>query len=219
MILLIDTAQQTSSVALSEKGNIVCWEENTVTNESASWLHPAVDRLLNKAGISLSDLQAIAVIAGPGSYTGLRVGMAAAKGFCFALNIPLITQSSLKVMAASMEQAATIHNALICPMIDARRDEVYTAVYDAGGHETMNARALILDKNSFEQELHQNKLIFFGSGAKKWEQINPGSQAIFIPQPDHKQAFARMTFQKFEQKSWSDLIYTEPLYLKEFFSY
>ncbi len=219
MILLIDSAQQTSSVALAENGRIIFSEENPVTNESASWLHPAVDRLLNQAGLTSREINAVAVIAGPGSYTGLRVGMAAAKGFCFALNIPLITRNSLEVMAASMATAAREQKALICPMIDARREEVYTALYDAEGLELMAPRALILDKNAFEQELFRNPIIFFGSGAEKWEKIHTASQAAFLPQPDGKQSFAKLAQDNFDQKNWSDPIYSEPLYLKEFFSY
>jgi tRNA threonylcarbamoyladenosine biosynthesis protein TsaB len=145
--------------------------------------------------------------------------MAAAKGYCYALNIPLITLSSLEVMAASMIPVASENKALICPLIDARRDEVYTAIYDYEGNELLSARAMILDKNSFEQEFSRNKVIFFGSGANKWEKINQAIQAIFLSQPDNKQAFAKLAQRKFDKKEWSDPIYSEPLYLKEFFSY
>ena len=219
MILLIDTAQQTSTVSLSENGRVIFSEENPVMNESASWLHPAVERLLNQAEITLHEMKAVAVIAGPGSYTGLRVGMAAAKGFCYALQIPLITRNSLEVMGFSMISKAMEYGAMICPMIDARRDEVYTALYDVEGREIQPARALILDKNAFEKELSVNRIIFFGSGAKKWENINPSARAIFLAQPDSKQAFARLAQESFDLKNWSDPIYTEPVYLKEFFSY
>jgi tRNA threonylcarbamoyladenosine biosynthesis protein TsaB len=219
MILLINTAQQTSSVAISEKGEVVCSEENPVMNESAGWLHPAVDRLLHQAGLSIRGLEAIAVISGPGSYTGLRVGMAAAKGFCYAMNVPLITLSSLELMAATMVPMAREKKALICPMIDARRNEVYTAMYDSEGRELLVARALILDKNSFEQELSRDRIIFFGSGAQKWEKMYQADRAVSIAQPDDKQSFAELAQQKFDRKDWSDPIYSEPLYLKEFFSY
>src|SRR5664279_809336 len=140
MILLIDTAQETATVALSENGKIVFSEENPATNESAAWLHPAVARVLSQAGLTIRDLEAVAVIAGPGSYTGLRVGMAAAKGFCYALKIPLITRNTLEVMAASMMTVAKENLALICPMIDARREEVYTALYHPEGEEIQSLR-------------------------------------------------------------------------------
>jgi tRNA threonylcarbamoyladenosine biosynthesis protein TsaB len=219
MILLIDTSQETSTVSLSEKGIVVFSEENPVTNESAAWLHPAIARLLDKAAMTIRQLESVAVVAGPGSYTGLRVGIAAAKGFCYALKIPLITRTSLEIMGVSMAPAALEHQALICPMIDARREEVYTALYHPDGQEIQPPRALILDKNAFEEELSLNRIIFFGSGAKKWGKINHADSAIFLPQPDSKQAFAGLAQIRFEQKNWSDPVYTEPVYLKEFFSY
>ncbi len=219
MILLIDTAQETSTIALAEEGRVLIIEENGVTNETASWLHPAIVRLLGQAGMNIRELKAVAVVAGPGSYTGLRVGMAAAKGLCYALKIPLITRNTLELMAASMMITASKSQALVCPMIDARRDEVYTAVYDSKGKEILSPRALILDKNSFEKELSANRIIFFGSGAKKWEEMNSGRSAIFIPQHSHIQEFAKLTQQDFESEYWADTVYTEPVYLKEFFSY
>src|ERR1700709_1068647 len=129
MILLIDTSQETGTTALAEKGEVLFSEENKIAKEHASWLHVAIGRMLAEAKITVRDLEAIAVVAGPGSYTGLRVGMAAAKGFCYALKVPLITQNTLRVMVESMIPAAEEKKALICPMIDARRDEVFTALY------------------------------------------------------------------------------------------
>jgi tRNA threonylcarbamoyladenosine biosynthesis protein TsaB len=219
MILLIDTAQETSTVSLAEKGIVVFSEENPVTNESAAWLHPAIARLQDKAGMTIRQLDAVAVVSGPGSYTGLRVGMAAAKGFCYALKIPLITRNTLEVMGASMASVAKENQTLVCPMIDARREEVYTALYHPDGEEIQAPRALILDKNSFEEELQTNRIIFFGSGAKKWEKINRHTFALFLHQPNSIQAFAKLAEETFGLKNWSDPVYTEPVYLKEFFSY
>jgi tRNA threonylcarbamoyladenosine biosynthesis protein TsaB len=129
MILLIDTSQETGTAALAGDGEVLFKEENDIAKEHATWLHPAIKRLLEKAKITVRDLEAVAVVAGPGSYTGLRVGMAAAKGLCYALKIPLITRNTLEVMAESMKALAANKAALICPMIDARRDEVFTALY------------------------------------------------------------------------------------------
>jgi tRNA threonylcarbamoyladenosine biosynthesis protein TsaB len=129
MILLIDTSQETGTTALCNGAEALFSEENKIAKEHASWLHLAIGRILSEAKITVRDLEAIAVVSGPGSYTGLRVGMAAAKGFCYALKIPLITQNSLRVMAESMIPFAQEKQALICPMIDARRDEVFTALY------------------------------------------------------------------------------------------
>ena len=139
MILLIDTSQETGTVALSKEELVLFSEENKIAKEHATWLHVAVKRLLENAEKSVRDLEAVAVIAGPGSYTGLRVGMAAAKGFCYALKIPLITQNTLRVMAESKRESAEEKGAMICPMIDARRDEVFTALYQS---ETLNAKHL-----------------------------------------------------------------------------
>ena len=219
MILLIDTAQQTSTVALSEDGRMIFMEENPVMNDSAGWLHEAIRRLLELAGINLRQLEAVAVIAGPGSYTGLRVGMAAAKGFCYALKIPLITQNTLLVMAESMREPAREEGAMVCPLIDARRDEVYTALYGTAMQEILPPQALILDKNSFELQLSQNRIVFFGSGAKKWAKINESPNAVFKIQSNNIQAFAKLVHQDFLSKTWADPVYSEPVYLKEFFSY
>ena len=235
MVLLIDTSQETGTAALAGNGEVLFKEENNIAKEHAAWLHPAIKRLLEKAKITVRDLEAVAVVAGPGSYTGLRVGMAAAKGFCYALKIPLITRNTLEVMAESMKDPAANKAALICPMIDARRDEVFTALYQIN---TLNAftvnrqlstvnqlteilppQAMILDKNSFEMQLSGNPILFFGSGAAKWKEICSSPSAIFEVQQDTIQAFAKLSQEDFLSKNWVDPVYAEPVYLKEFFSY
>ena len=262
MILLIDTSQETGITALCKGGEILFSEENKITKEHASWLHLAIGRILSEAKITVKDLEAVAVVSGPGSYTGLRVGMAAAKGFCYALKIPLITQNTLRVMAESMISFAIEKQALICPMIDARRDEVFTALFKLNAERvtpnaerlTLNAervtpnaegstvnghrssvndlstancqlstilppQAMILDKTAFETELAGDPIIFFGTGAEKWKKITNSSNAIFQPQPDLIQAFAKLAQQDFDSRTWADPVYAEPVYLKEFFSY
>jgi tRNA threonylcarbamoyladenosine biosynthesis protein TsaB len=236
MILLIDTSQETGMVALSKEGKVLFSEENKIAKEHAVWLHTAVKRIIAEAKITpdywqagIHQLEAIAVIAGPGSYTGLRVGMAAAKGFCYALKVPLITQNTLLVMAESIRNLAEEKEALICPMIDARRDEVFTALYSSGrstviGHrssvmEVLPPQALILDKNSFEMNLSRESIIFFGTGAEKWRKINTSPNAIFESQPNTLQAFADLVYRDFLGQKWADTIYSEPVYLKEFFTY
>jgi tRNA threonylcarbamoyladenosine biosynthesis protein TsaB len=219
MILLIDTSQQTAFAALSREGKIFVFEENETTKEHASWLHLAIARILEKAGATVRDLKAVAVVAGPGSYTGLRVGMAAAKGLCFALKIPLITQNTLQVMAEAMRPVAEKRGAWICPLIDARREEVFTALFNTDMAEIMPAQALILDKSAFEGPLSQNPIVFFGSGAEKAGKLIQSPLAIFEPQPDTKQALARVVQKDFDSGNWADPVYSEPVYLKEFFSY
>jgi tRNA threonylcarbamoyladenosine biosynthesis protein TsaB len=250
MILLIDTSQELGTTALCNGAEVLFSEENKIAKESASWLHQAIGRILSEARITVRDLEAVAVVAGPGSYTGLRVGMAAAKGFCYALKIPLITQNTLRVMAESMISSALEKQALICPMIDARRDEVFTALYQMNAAnqattanpafsretrysagqsrqlptaneltEVLPPRALILDKTAFESELAGNPIIFFGTGAEKWKKMAESPNAIFEPQPSLIQAFARLAQADFDSEKWADPVYTEPVYLKEFFSY
>ena len=248
MLLLIDTSQETGTTALSKGGEVLFSEENKIAKEHASWLHQAIGRILSEAKITVKELEAVAVVSGPGSYTGLRVGMAAAKGFCYALKIPLITQNTLRVMAESMISFATEKQALICPMIDARRDEVFTALYKLNAErgtpnaegstviddpstvnrqpstvneliEVIKPKALILDKTAFESDLANYPIIFFGSGAEKWKKITDSPNAIFQPQPDLLQAFAKLSQSDFDSKTWADPVYAEPVYLKEFFSY
>ncbi len=229
MLLLIDSSQEKGIVALIKEGKVGAMEENAVAKDHASWLHAAIGRILSQTGKNLRDLQAVAVIAGPGSYTGLRVAMAAAKGFCYALKIPLITLNSLRVMAESMKGEAVQENALLCPMIDARRNEVFTALYElntanrqpptANLAELLPPQAMILDKNAFETDLLQNRIIFFGSGAAKWKEISESPRAIFKLQPNIIQAFASLAQLDFDSGKWADPIYSEPVYLKEFFSY
>ncbi len=251
MILLIDTSQEYGTVAIAREGKILQSENNDIAKEHASWLHPAIARILAKEKITLRDLKAVAVVAGPGSYTGLRVAMAAAKGFCYALKIPLITQNTLLVMAESMRSVAEEMGCLICPMIDARRDEVFTALYQGNKElrqpsavldprstiddprstanrqpptanpliELLPPQAMILDKKSFEQWLAAHCIIFFGSGVKKWAAMMEEPQVVILPQPDVKEAFAMLSQHDFTFGKWADPVYTEPIYLKEFFSY
>lgn len=265
MLLLIDTAQESGSVILASGDAMLFSEENKIAKEHATWLHEAISRLLEKAGAKVQDLKAVSVMAGPGSYTGLRVGMAAAKGLCYALKIPLITQNTLRVMAASMRaeaerQTAEIReasmpketgrqfaeirpakleevdghnteirsiiqkvpdgpNVLICPLIDARRDEVFTAVFDTDMQEILPPQALILDKSSFENLLSQKRIIFFGTGAPKLKNILQSPFALFPPETDIKQAFVKVSQHDFARGNWADPIYSELVYLKEFFSY
>jgi tRNA threonylcarbamoyladenosine biosynthesis protein TsaB len=254
MILLIDTSQEIGTVAIESDGKVLFSEENKIAKEHAAWLHSATGRILNEAKMTLRELEAIAVVAGPGSYTGLRVAMAAAKGFCYALKIPLIIQNTLRVMAGSMKETAINNGALICPMIDARRDEVFTALFTLNAErltpntlftpnaervtpnaqpptanrqqptaddltEILPPQALILDKNSFEKELTDNPIVFFGSGAVKWKEICISPAALFEPQPAIIHSFAQLARQDFIIKNWADPVYSEPVYLKEFFSY
>jgi tRNA threonylcarbamoyladenosine biosynthesis protein TsaB len=215
LILNIDTATEMASISLSKEGQSLALSHNKEQKEHASWLHPAVEKMMRETGFGMRDLQAVAVTAGPGSYTGLRVGMAAAKGFCYALAIPLITESTLKVMAfAAREQ----HSAagMLCPMIDARRMEVFTAVYQNDLVEVMPTTAMIIDENSFSTLLADNKVSFFGSGSYKCKPIIAAPSAAFIEINYHAGYLGILSFLRYLQQEFTGLAYSEPAYTKEF---
>jgi tRNA threonylcarbamoyladenosine biosynthesis protein TsaB len=214
-ILNIDTAAEIASVSISSEGAIIGFLENIIQKDHASFLHPAIEVVLKNAGIRLADIDAIAVNAGPGSYTGLRVGMASAKGLCFALEKPLISVGALPVMASAISKKYD-NQALLCPMIDARRMEVFTAVYNGELYTQMEAGPLILEKNSFDQFLDIAPVVFIGSGMHKWKTICKHSNAIFDEQSSFNEALAFTAFKHFHDNLFTPLAYSEPLYLKGF---
>jgi tRNA threonylcarbamoyladenosine biosynthesis protein TsaB len=146
------------------------------------------------------------------------VGMASAKGLCYALNIPLITLNTLEVLtkAVIMEQNKTEENLLFCPMMDARRMEVYTAIYDATLNPVLSPCALVLNSNSFVEYLLQNRILFFGSGTLKWENISTHLNALYTTVFNVSNAMSASSFLHFKQKQFANLNFVEPFYLKEF---
>jgi tRNA threonylcarbamoyladenosine biosynthesis protein TsaB len=226
MILNIDTATDQASVCLSRDGEVVGVLTNDNQKDHAAWIQAAIDTLLKMQGYSMQQLQAVAVTEGPGSYTGLRVGMATAKGLCFALQIPLITVNTLKVMAGgAITQWLPLPNQVMeqpgfCPMIDARRMEVFTAVYDESLQELVAPKALILDAFSFKEELNNKPLICFGNGCFKWKGISRYPNVLFIDEKiDMAKALAKLATDLYLAKNFASLAYAEPVYLKEFYSY
>ena len=220
MILLIDTSTEKAAVSVADKDKLTGFtEENPQPKEHASWLHPAIKRMLERSGTVMEELEAVAVSAGPGSYTGLRVGMAAAKGICYALQIPLITVNTLQIMAEAMVLQAKEKKALVCPMIDARRQEVFTAIYSADMQEILAPQALILDKTSFERTLADNRIIFSGSGAGKWKILTASKNAVFSDQINVMESFMHISVRYLAEKKWTELISSEPIYLKEFYTH
>jgi len=169
MILQIETATSSCSVALAQNGNIVAVKELNERNMHAAVITCFIDEVMTLGGAMYADLDAIAVSCGPGSYTGLRIGISTAKGLCFALDKPLITIETLSAMAYGMitrQGYGPADNILLCPMIDARRMEVFTAVFTPGGDKIKPTAAEIIDGNSFTDLLENNKLLFFGDGRK-----------------------------------------------------
>lgn len=214
-ILNIDTAVEGASICLADNDRPVLSSKNPFTKDSASWLHPAIKQLLQEASVPVSQISAVAVSAGPGSYTGLRVGMSAAKGICFALNLPLLCISTLKMMAAA---AAGVDTGLLAPMIDARRMEVFTAVYRQNLEEVMTPTNMILDEDSYTSLLEENTLIFFGNGSEKFEKICKHNNAFFKQVSTSAEDMTALSFQKFAERDFNDLAYAEPFYGKEFYS-
>lgn len=218
LILNIDTATQTAGICLADDGKTLAILANDAPKEHAVWLHSAAQRLLTDTGLRMRDLHAVAVTAGPGSYTGLRVGMAAAKGFCYALGIPLITESTLKVMAfAAHEQRGG--DDLFCPMIDARRMEVFTAIYRPDMTEMLPASAMIIDEHSFSDWLSGHRISFFGDGSDKCKPLLKSPNASFVEVGYHSGYLGILSFLRYLQKEFTGLAYSEPVYTKEFYTH
>lgn len=216
IILNIDTAQETAFVCVSENGLTVLTAENHSQKDHASFLHQAIDELIKKAAINIKDLDAIAVTKGPGSYTGLRVGMSAAKGLSYTLQKPLITISTLELMAHNVVHSTGEEKSLICPMIDARRMEVFTALYDSSFNEMISPAAMILDDNSFADTLTKYNIYFTGSGSIKFQQICHHANAKFVQCANLQNSMSKISQIKFDEKLFNDIVTTEPDYIKPY---
>ena len=215
LILLIETATKSCSVALALNGKVIACKEEVNENYShAEKLNTFIIALFQGRNISLQDLDAITVSKGPGSYTGLRIGVSTAKGLCYTLDKPLISISTLRAMAYGIAQKESAD--LYCPMIDARRMEVYNAFYDDKNNEIRAVNADIINADSYQKEL-ASRVLFFGDGAEKCKQIIQHSNAKFIDgvYPSSKSMIA-LAMQKFEKKEFEDIAYFEPYYLKDF---
>lgn len=214
-ILYLETSSKNCSVAVSDNEKLLCvCEEVSENYKQSESLHTYVEWALEGAGLSLKDIEAVSLGKGPGSYTGLRIGAASAKGFCYGLKVPFIAINSLESM---IESFLDRNYDFIVPLIDARRMEVYTAVYDGStGKEISATEAKILDENSF-QEFRDKKVIFVGDGAKKAQDI------LILPDAEFRediypsaQYLIKKTMEKIENKDFEDMAYFEPFYLKDF---
>jgi len=216
LILLIDTSSENQFLAIAENDKVL-YSIFSSSNKNFS-LHGAINNICSNSNIQLSHIDAISVIEGPGSYTGLRVGMATAKGLCYALNKPLLTISALEVLAKTVIDDATREKAdLFCPMIDARRNEVFTAIYDSTLTEKLSPQALILDGNSFNTYTKDKKVLFLGSGAEKWKEISDNPIFFYLP-AKIEDSFAALSSNKLNNRLISNVITSEPVYLKDFYS-
>jgi tRNA threonylcarbamoyladenosine biosynthesis protein TsaB len=213
LILNIETATKNCSVSLSNNGNLITYREIAEQGYShAEKLHVFIEEVLSEANIQFGDLKAVAVSQGPGSYTGLRIGVSAAKGLCYALNIPMIALDTLLVLAHQIQ----INKGLIIPMIDARRMEVYSAVFDSQYQKIIETQAEIITEESFNT--YDETIYFLGDSATKCKEVLKHSNHIFMEEivyPSSKD-MARLGFEKFKENDFVDVAYFEPLYLKDF---
>jgi tRNA threonylcarbamoyladenosine biosynthesis protein TsaB len=218
VIINIDTATETASVSIASDGKILHVLQNESQKDHGAFVQTGIEQLLKTTAINFSAVDAIAVTAGPGSYTGLRVGMASAKGLSYALNKPLITLNTLELWAAAVIRQSAIQDdtVLFCTMIDARRKEVFTAVYNKELAAILPPVALVLDEHSFASLLDQHRIIFAGNGAFKWQAICKHPNALFAALTGVAEAMAHLSHISFLQHQFADLAYTEPFYLKEF---
>jgi len=220
LILGIETSTKICSVAISDGDKLLALEEEGGEYSHSEKLTIFIQRVLKKTNIKLKDIDAIAVSKGPGSYTGLRIGVSVAKGLCYALNKPLIAVDTLQAMARnpSLILPKGEFPTLYCPMIDARRMEVYTAIYDENNDSVTSITAKIIDSTSFVEELKNQKIIFFGDGAAKCEAVlGDNSNAIFSDTGLPSAEFVnQIAIQKFQNKEFEDVAYFEPYYLKDF---
>lgn len=214
IILNIETATKNCSVSLAKNGKILSIKELNNGNYShAEVLHSFIVAVLKEANLKTTKIDAVAVSKGPGSYTGLRIGVSAAKGLCFAFDKPLISLETL----TSLAHTISINEGCIIPMIDARRMEVYAAVYDKNYQEIRKIQADIVDKNTYLPFLEQGKVYFLGDGAHKLKGIIIHKNAIFVDNkyPSAKE-MAQLSYNKYQEKDIEDVAYFEPFYLKDF---
>jgi tRNA threonylcarbamoyladenosine biosynthesis protein TsaB len=215
LLLNIDTSIQTASVCVSKNDIPIAVKVNPSQKDSAAWLHVAINELIKEQEISLQQLDAIAVTEGPGSYTGLRVGMATAKGLCYALEKPLICVNTLLTMASA---AVGSEVDLVCPMIDARRMEVFAAIYDKDLQIVAAPSNIILNELTFKEFLQTKRVLFFGNGSTKFQSIVNHSNALFADIEIDAQTMAPLTYKKLQEHEFADLAYSEPYYCKDFHS-
>jgi tRNA threonylcarbamoyladenosine biosynthesis protein TsaB len=214
IILNIETTTKNCSVSIAEKGKIIAIKELNNGNYShAEVLHPFIVDILKEANLTSDQIDAVAVSKGPGSYTGLRIGVSAAKGLCFAFDKPLISIDTL----TSLSHSISIEEGVIVPMLDARRMEVYSAVFDKKHNQIREIKAEIIDENSFCEYLKNSTVYFLGDGSQKCKEIITHENAVFIDAkfPSAKE-MAKLSYDKFIMSDLENVAYFEPFYLKDF---
>jgi len=214
IILNIETSTKNCSVSIAENGKIIALKELVDMKYShAEKLHPFISEVMKEGKVSLPQIDAVAVSKGPGSYTGLRIGVSAAKGLAFAFDIPLISVNTLQSLAMSIQ----FESGVVIPMLDARRMEVYSAVFNTDFEQIRTIEAEIIDENSFQKYLDEGMVYLLGDGAQKCKEIITHPNAIFIDDkfPSAKE-MATLSYEKYIGNNLEDVAYFEPFYLKDF---
>ena len=215
-ILLLETSTSTLSVALSADGKVIAERVCTEPRQQASLAAPLAKEVLDDAGLSVADCNAVCVSKGPGSYTGLRVGVSTAKGLCFGAGIPLLSVGTLEILANSVILSEAKNLKYIIPMIDARRMEVYTAVFSPEGKQLTEVEAKVIGPDSFAGELAEGPVLFIGDGALKCREVLTSPNAFFQEADPLASAMAPLAEAAWQEKRFEDLAYFEPFYLKDF---
>ena len=224
MILCLETSTAVCSVALVENGNVIALRESLDGQNHAEKITIFIDEVMKEAGLAYKDLDAVATSMGPGSYTGLRIGVSTAKGLCYAMEKPLIAIDTLAAMAYGFKDYKTTGlqdyklGSILCPMIDARRMEVYTAFFNEKFERTSETEALVIDENSFMEMKQDNHLYLFGDGADKLASLFENDERITVVEKFHCSAsyMAELADKAFKNNDFVDTAYFEPFYLKNF---
>ncbi|MBY0349122.1 MAG: tRNA (adenosine(37)-N6)-threonylcarbamoyltransferase complex dimerization subunit type 1 TsaB [Hydrotalea flava] len=224
IILNIDTATETASVCICYNTEVLSIAYSNEQKNHAAFVQPAIQQILQKTNTHIAAIDAVAVTGGPGSYTGLRVGLATAKGICYALQKPLIIENTLRVMAQAALATLShyiLQNTntqwLLCPMIDARRMEVFTAVYQPNLMSVSEPAARILEEHCYNNLLKDHHILFFGSGSIKWKKLIQHPNAQFAEISQNAGHLGVLAYQAWRNKQWVNLAYATPFYLKEFY--
>ncbi len=219
MILSIETSTSACSVALHRQGQLLVCIDLLIDQSHSGMLTTLIDNALQSVSKTYKDLTGIAVAAGPGSYTGLRIGIATAKGLCFALNLPLFAVSTLAALTRAVIVNQPINNTndvLFCPLLDARRMEVYTALYDKKFRIIQPPHALVITSKSFSEEVTQQKIICFGNGSDKCQSVLTHPNFVFLPEIKPSASQIGSIASQLTADQAVDLAYFEPFYLKEY---
>lgn len=218
MILCLETATPSCSVALVHDGAVLAFEEDTKGQNHSEKITLFIDAVMKKTGVSYNQLDAVAVSMGPGSYTGLRIGVSTAKGLCYAAEKPLIAIDTLHAMASGGKEIADSPSPILIPMIDARRMEVYAEIFDGNINKIEETKAVIIDENSFSEYKSQHEVWLFGDGADKCAELFANDNKINVIKDFYCSAkyMNKLAQQKLENKDFVDVAYFEPFYLKDF---